>query len=48
MKNVIVAGVGMTQFCKPGQQEPYRVMAANAIRLALADAGINVSHIEQG
>ncbi|WP_394227768.1 lipid-transfer protein [Pseudoalteromonas spongiae] len=48
MKNVIVAGVGMTQFCKPGQQEPYRVMAANAIRLALTDAGVNVSQIEQG
>ena len=48
MNNVIVAGVGMTKFCKPGQQEPYRVMAANAIKDAITDAGINVSQIEQG
>ncbi|MFT6125143.1 MAG: hypothetical protein ACJAV0_001285, partial [Shewanella sp.] len=39
MTAVRVAGVGMIPFCKPGKHEPYRVMAAKAIKLALADAG---------
>ena len=47
MSQVIVAGVGMTKFCKPGQQEPYRVMAATAIKIALADAGIDAAKIQQ-
>ncbi|NQY89502.1 MAG: lipid-transfer protein [Colwellia sp.] len=47
MSHVIVAGVGMTKFCKPGQQEPYRVMAAKAINIALADAGIQANKIQQ-
>ena len=47
MSQVIVAGVGMTKFCKPGQQEPYRVMAATAINIALADAGIDAAKIQQ-
>lgn len=47
MSNVIVAGVGMIKFCKPGQQEPYRVMAAKAINEALADAGIQAKQIQQ-
>ncbi|UCX04476.1 lipid-transfer protein [Shewanella glacialimarina] len=47
MSSIVIAGVGMTPFCKPGQHQPYRVMAANAIKLALADAGINAKQIQQ-
>ncbi|MFT6125252.1 MAG: acetyl-CoA acetyltransferase [Shewanella sp.] len=47
MSHIIVAGVGMTKFCKPGTQEPYRVMASKAINIALADAGIPAKLIEQ-
>ena len=47
MSNARVAGVGMTKFVKPGQQEPYRVMASKAINIALEDAGIDYSKIEQ-
>ncbi|MGX9463190.1 lipid-transfer protein [Shewanella sp. A14] len=47
MTVVRVAGVGMTPFCKPGQQEPYRVMAAKAIKLALIDAGLEAKSIQQ-
>jgi sterol carrier protein 2 len=48
MKNpVIVAGVGMVPFAKPGASEPYNVMGEKATRLALADAGIDYKAIEQ-
>lgn len=47
MTNVRVAGVGMIPFCKPGHHEPYRVMAAKAIRLALTDAGLEAKSIGQ-
>ena len=47
MTNVRVAGVGMIPFCKPGHHEPYRVMAAKAIRLALTDAGLDAKSIGQ-
>jgi len=43
----IVAGVDMVKFVKPGSQEPYRVMAARAIKGALKDAGIDERLIEQ-
>lgn len=44
---VLVAGVGMTPFKKPGDHPPYDQMAATAIRAALADAGIGYEKIEQ-
>lgn len=44
---VIVAGVGMTPFVKPGENEPYTVMGANAIQMALQDAGIEYDQIQQ-
>ena len=44
---VVVAGVGMVPFAKPGASEPYNVMGANAVRLALADAGIPYAQVEQ-
>lgn len=43
----VVAGVGMIPFSKPGASAPYFEMAAQAIRLALADAGINYDAVEQ-
>lgn len=47
MANAIVAGVEMVKFVKPGEQEPYRVMAANAIRGAISAAGIDARQIQQ-
>jgi acetyl-CoA acetyltransferase len=44
---VYVAGVGMIPFAKPGAHEPYPVMAATALRAALADAGITYDQIQQ-
>ncbi|OUS34330.1 lipid-transfer protein [Rhodobacterales bacterium 56_14_T64] len=46
-KNVIIAGVGMTKFVKPGQNDPYPQMGAAAIRDALADAGISYDAVQQ-
>jgi sterol carrier protein 2 len=43
----IIAGVDMVKFVKPGTQEPYRVMAAKAIRGAVKEAGIDPRLIEQ-
>jgi sterol carrier protein 2 len=47
MSKVIVAGVDMVKFAKPGQQKPYREMASTAIKGAVAEAGIDPSLIEQ-
>jgi len=47
MSNAQVVGVGMTKITKPGQQDPYRVMASTAIKAAVADAGIDPALIEQ-
>jgi len=46
-RNVLVAGVGMIAFTKPGANEPYPQMAAKATAAALADAGIGYELIEQ-
>ncbi len=43
----LVAGVGMIPFVKPGANDPYPVMAAEAGRLALADAGVDYDDIQQ-
>lgn len=43
----IVAGVGMVAFGKPGASDTYDVMGETAIREALADCGLDFSHIEQ-
>ena len=40
-RNVFVAGVGMIPFKKPGSSDTYDVMGAEAVREALADAGID-------
>jgi acetyl-CoA acetyltransferase len=47
MTTVVVAGVGMVPFSKPGASEPYYTMAAKAIRAALANANIDYSLIQQ-
>ena len=47
MSKVLVAGVDMVKFAKPGQHKPYREMAATAIRGAVTEAGIDPSLIEQ-
>ena len=44
---VFVAGVGMIPFKKPGTSEPYDVMGEQAIRLALADAGLAYADLQQ-
>lgn len=43
----IVAGVGMVPFRKPGASETYDRMGAEAIRLALADAGVGFDKVRQ-
>ena len=45
--SVIVAGVGMIPFTKPGAGEPYPVMASRAIRIALSDAGVPYEKVQQ-
>ena len=44
---VVVAGVGMIPFSKPGASEPYYVMASKAIRKALDNAGIGYDKVQQ-
>lgn len=46
-ERVLVAGVGMTPFVKPGQGPTYVEMARTAAREALADAGVEFEDIEQ-
>jgi len=47
MTRALVAGVGMIPFAKPGQSADWDVMAEQAIRLALADAGVSYEQIQQ-
>jgi acetyl-CoA acetyltransferase len=42
-----VAGVGMIPFVKPGANAPYHVMGAEATKLALNDAGLDYTKIQQ-
>ncbi|MED3663012.1 lipid-transfer protein [Ureibacillus terrenus] len=42
-----IIGVNMVKFEKPGNNEPYEVMAARAIEGALKDAGIELDDVEQ-
>ncbi len=45
--NAVVAGVGMTPFVKPSESAGYPEMGADAVRMALEDAGIGYGHIQQ-
>ena len=47
MTRAIVAGVGMVPFTKPGAGAQYDVMGADAVRAALADAGVDYAHVQQ-
>jgi sterol carrier protein 2 len=44
---VVVVGVGMVPFAKPGSSAPYYVMAAQATRAAVEDSGLAYSDVEQ-
>ncbi len=44
---VVVAGVGMIPFSKPGHSPAYHEMGAQAVRLALEDAGLGYDAVEQ-
>jgi acetyl-CoA acetyltransferase len=44
---VVVAGVGMIPFAKPGAAEPYPVMGERAAADALQDAGIDYADVQQ-
>jgi acetyl-CoA acetyltransferase len=46
-KKVLVAGVGMIPFAKPGASAPYNEMGAAAGRLALEDAGVEYTDVQQ-
>ncbi|RJG08050.1 lipid-transfer protein [Noviherbaspirillum cavernae] len=46
-RKVIVAGVGMIPFAKPGASASYDEMGAQAGRLALEDAGVGYDDIQQ-
>src|SRR3990167_10430672 len=48
-QRVNVIGVGMTKFFKPGDPngKDYPQMGADAVRLALQDAGVDFSEIQQ-
>ena len=43
---VVVAGVGMIPFSKPGTSESYEVMGAKALRAALIDADVRYADIQ--
>ena len=45
--NVLIAGVGMIPFAKPGASAPYNEMGAEAVRLCLRDAGLGYDAVEQ-
>jgi len=44
---VVIPGVGMVPFATPSKSAPYDVLAAGAVRAALADAGIGYGDLEQ-
>jgi acetyl-CoA acetyltransferase len=46
-EKVLVAGVGMIPFAKPGASLSYTEMGAEAVRRALADAGIGYEHVQE-
>src|SRR5438034_3189245 len=46
-RSVHVVGVGMIPFTKPGASDPYTVMGARAAKLALDDAGVDYSLVQQ-
>jgi acetyl-CoA acetyltransferase len=47
MSQVVVAGVGMVPFAKPGKSEAYYQMGEKAARAALDDAGVAYTAVQQ-
>jgi sterol carrier protein 2 len=47
VNRVVVAGVGMVPFATPSKSQSYDVMAEGAVKAALADAGIDLSAVQQ-
>lgn len=47
VNKLVVGGVGMVPFKKPGNSDPYDVMGARAAQNALDDAGLDYSRIQQ-
>lgn len=47
MSDLVIGGVGMVRFRKPGQSESYDVMGETAVRNCIADAGIPYALVEQ-
>jgi acetyl-CoA acyltransferase len=47
MDRVVVAGVGMVPFATPRRSESYDVLGEGAIRAALADAGLDLTQMQQ-
>ena len=47
MAQVVVGGVGMTRFVKPSESPSYVALAGEAVRSALADAGIDYAKVQQ-
>ncbi len=47
MGKVHIAGVGMIPFMKPGTSDDYPEMGANATRMALEDAGLDFTKVQQ-
>jgi sterol carrier protein 2 len=46
-EKVVITGVGMIPFVKPGTSDPYDVMGATAARQALDDAGLAYDEVQQ-
>ena len=46
-RHAIIAGVGMIPFAKPGRSASYDIMGRDAVRAALADAGIEYADVGQ-
>ena len=46
-QDVVIAGVGMTPFVKPSASPAYDHLGGEALRMALADAGIDYGLIQQ-
>src|SRR5882762_11855152 len=46
-RDVLIAGVGMIPFTKPGSGDAYPAMASTAARAALLDAGVGYALIDQ-
>lgn len=46
-RKVVICGVGMVPFKKPGQSDGYQVMGTDAAHAALSDAGIDYKYIDQ-